>query len=658
VSFDCADGYVGKGGLTSFSSKCEASGVLSYIHEISHPMCSPRGCGVPPTQAGAQIYFRARSPLTNPRASAIQLREDGLLQKQLSEGKRRIEYLRETISSFEQEVSVKPSQNALMEHLRSVYQVALQAANSRDTQLLASFAPSELKRIPLNDVEKVANRLLAVLYQIEHSQNTDLLQLKDRADRLFNPLVSNGRSIPAGYEPWPNGQVATTQSDLVVVCNSGNYVGGTTTGRSMYVLECKNSGVFSTVNEVCSTPLFQIGGVVTDVKDASQKLEGVTVSVDVGGVSRVALSGSDGRFMLRLPAGSYNVSATKAGYISLQSTWSVDTDVQPGGSADLALSQELAEGEWRVVSTWGKHSRDIDLHVNFGLNSAQEVSWRRTRYTDYSSRLTATLDRDQQYSYGPETMTVSGVGKCKNGKGCLLRFRIENWTPYDGPLGSSKVRVEIYAGTSLQKRVDIPETVGTQTSFELFVLDATEGRVALHGADWAEPAYFGTVASKRIDRTNGWMNLNDNAVLAGLTTRASGSWLALYTQASATVANSRLGDYGTCKIVNLREDDGWQNCVGGSYITNLFLITGVRTQVTTDRRGRRSTLRSYQTFVKQAKCCTDSRFPSWGACIEKSSWTECGKDSSGQPLALAGIRTSGGNSLQSIDQFRCCALPN
>ena len=68
-------------------------------------------------------------------------------------------------------------------------------------------------------------------------------------------------------------------------------------------------------------------------------------------------------------------------------------------------------------------------------NSAHEVSWRRTSYTEHQSGLNVTLDKDDQYSYGPETMTVSGVGKCLHGRGCLLRFWIENWTPYVGPFG-------------------------------------------------------------------------------------------------------------------------------------------------------------------------------------------------------------------------------
>jgi len=347
-------------------------------------------------------------------------------------------------------------------------------------------------------------------------------------------------------------------------------------------------------------------------------------------------------FELDLPAGNFNVTATKDGYIPRSKSWQVDADVQPGGQADISMSAELGEGEWRAVLNWGEHSEDIDIHIHFGTN--KHVFWNQKSLSDAASGLSVSLDRDQRLSWGPETVTFKGVGKCTLSSGCLLYVRIENWTPLDGPLGQSKVQVSVFKGNSLKGQFRISNN-NDDILTDLFVLDAREGQAAVHEAGWVEPAKI-MPAELRYIRSEGDLSPTYDKVVTEL--RAEDG---LLRQAwFAEVMNVDMQNQPVCS--GIKHAGRERNCDEGSFITNLVIEAS--------RRRRYSTGRS-ENAITDVTCCRGKNQPrKYGTCMRRDSWKACGQNSLGQNMGLVGFRSSASSwekdKISLIDELVCCSL--
>lgn len=144
--------------------------------------------------------------------------------------------------------------------------------------------------------------------------------------------------------------------------------------------------------------------------------------------------------------GYYTIEVSKNGFIT-----TYESVAAIGGREafkQITLSPLLADGEMRIVITWGVVPSDLDSHLEGpdGLGGRFHVYYGNRRYIE-NGFLHADLDLGDTSSYGPETITSHGV---KNG---VYHYRVADYTnrnnsnsPYLSN-SSAKVKVFIKDGT-------------------------------------------------------------------------------------------------------------------------------------------------------------------------------------------------------------------
>ena len=148
------------------------------------------------------------------------------------------------------------------------------------------------------------------------------------------------------------------------------------------------------------------------VKDAQtgSVLPGATVviteGVAEGGPSAGTYSTNEqGIVMIELDSGDYHLTITSDGFIASSGTMTLQPDVT--NRSTWALSRELGEDEFRVVLTWGAAPADLDSHL-LGYYPGTSDTF-RVYYSAKFAGSYANLDVDDTSSYGPETITISGL---------------------------------------------------------------------------------------------------------------------------------------------------------------------------------------------------------------------------------------------------------
>eukprot|EP00928_Gymnodinium_smaydae_P036844 TRINITY_DN25697_c0_g2_i1.p1 TRINITY_DN25697_c0_g2~~TRINITY_DN25697_c0_g2_i1.p1 ORF type:complete len:4096 (+),score=634.51 TRINITY_DN25697_c0_g2_i1:84-12290(+) len=466
------------------------------------------------------------------------------------------------------------------------------------------------------------------------------------------------RSPVRGMELLPPTAVLTSESPVVrVQCKSGYTVGGASTGATAYQMECQSTGEFTEITRQCEAPMFLVEGEVTDAQSARDKLEGVKVVYSAGG-RELATATTDGRgtYRVRIPAGDLVVSATLEGYIDMKKGLKVAGNIGQGQGGDLALSKVLPEGEWRVVLDWGKHSRDLDSHTLFG---SKHVAWYAKEKTDRSSGISAVLDRDDVNGYGPETTTLKNIGRCKPGKKCFVYFKVHNWTPYDGPLGSSKGKITVYEGNHVAGTFTVPQSVGADRWYTVFTLDATEHNVRLMPGS-VEPypelvAEDTGVADWRSSFDwDQWSVTPEESLLYDIS--SSSEAVNLHHVDFGHYYNVRNAGEFECKDQRWRgllegKGEKWATCSEGYFLAGFY------------RTGHKYDRRTGPKEISKAKCCKPKALPTRtqnsALCTEVPAWEEGCPLIEGRPSAMVGLHKRAGSddTMKAIDLFKCCSFP-
>jgi hypothetical protein len=268
----------------------------------------------------------------------------------------------------------------------------------------------------------------------------------------------------SSYVPMPTGWEGKYGGATVrVLCEDGMTLGGVAGGSTFYTMSCMADKLYSaTASGTCATIKYAVGGVVTDAQSSSIRLSGAKVkvtSLDKVTVLATATAGSSGIYWVDLPVGKWTFTVSYEGYITTNRNITILGYTSTGGVADMSLSQVLGEGEWRAVVEWDLKSRDIDSHIYWN-NNAAHVYWAKRSVNDHATNIQVVLDRDDTNGVGPETTSFSGIGDCTHYSKCLVKFEIDNYTPYDHDLGLSNVHVKLYRGSSLDSEFEIPECAG------------------------------------------------------------------------------------------------------------------------------------------------------------------------------------------------------
>jgi len=216
---------------------------------------------------------------------------------------------------------------------------------------------------------------------------------------------------------------------------------------------------------------------------------------------------SDGKYTVQVGIGKYVIVAAKNGYIANAKDVVVDAS-EPPQNTNFMLSPNLPPDEWRLVLSWRAKPVDLDTWLFFGpgincdknnyneylydWNSApiwtcwapQAVYYHAQNLEDYDSGLSAELEYDVVDGYGPETLRIKGMGKCKGKLNCKLIYGVNNYES-DEPLGISGGEVTISSGLIERGKVTIPESAGDKKWIPLLVIDAETSEYRLwKESDW------------------------------------------------------------------------------------------------------------------------------------------------------------------------------
>jgi len=446
---------------------------------------------------------------------------------------------------------------------------------------------------------------------------------------------------------------------LRVKCHAGFTVGGSAGGLTSFYMSCEADGTFTNTAKQCLKPKYPVSGEATDAQDGDVKLEEVKlVFTQNGTVVATAFTNYIGRYSVSLGEGTYDVSSTKAGYIELISTLTVTGPISVGGAADVALRKMLEPGSWSAIVTWGPHSADIDSHSFFGAGYATHVYWpssKRHFSAAGTGGITVDLDRDDVNGFGPETTTFMNVGKCSAAQrgACLIKFKVKNYTPQDGDLGASSVKIKLYsgllAGGQGETNYAVPTSVGSKLWHTIFTIDSRTEKV--YPGENHEPPYLSTTTKKQnwwatLDYAT-WAKVSPGYVVTGLYKTGAGQ-MAKLEEAHAQKVEGVTTAMVAASTVDMNiggTEAAWAACPANQFLQGLL-----RTGSLEDR-----SVEGMQQ-LKSFQCASITGISAYGACEEmvfaSSGYTDCPAGS-----AVTALHRGPGASAD-FDKMRCCAFPD
>lgn len=199
-----------------------------------------------------------------------------------------------------------------------------------------------------------------------------------------------------------------------------------------------------TVTVAVSMTSVGLSGLVTDAQSGGA-LADVRINL-AGATTRSDTTGADGRYEFpALPDGAYTLTASRSGYISETRNVSI-----AGQSvvANFSLSRELAEGQYRIVLTWGTEPPDLDSHLWVGQQ--YHIYYPVGSRGSETSAPFAYLDRDDTDGEGPETTTIYRLIADN-------RYAVHNFSG-SPDIKTSGARVIVYSGNRVIASYAVPQT--------------------------------------------------------------------------------------------------------------------------------------------------------------------------------------------------------
>ncbi len=195
-------------------------------------------------------------------------------------------------------------------------------------------------------------------------------------------------------------------------------------------------------------------------------LKGVGVIIKNQRTGETAVTGQtdvNGTFISEIGYGSYDVLFTKKGYLEAKHQFQMDITELPV-AMHFALTPKV--DEFRIVLTWGAFPPDLDAHLSGPRPEGGSFHiWWRNKILIAGKNF---LDRDDQNSYGPETITIY-----KPTPG-IYTYAVHNYSGRhhrnSRDLSYSNAHVDVYADGRLVASFDVPP--GTRGNvWQVFQID-------------------------------------------------------------------------------------------------------------------------------------------------------------------------------------------
>lgn len=172
-----------------------------------------------------------------------------------------------------------------------------------------------------------------------------------------------------------------------------------------------------------------------------------------GGVVAQATADETGIVDMTLLPGMYTAEVVKPGYDSTYYNFAAKDQMD---TVQIGSSPKLAEGEVRVVLTWGAYPNDLDSHLFTPYDSVFGDTTYHIWYGNKQDVVGNNLDVDDTDSFGPETMTVPML---KDG---LYKYYVADFTECSRGdttsfiMSNSGATVNVYTSDGLTSTFHVP----------------------------------------------------------------------------------------------------------------------------------------------------------------------------------------------------------
>jgi len=236
------------------------------------------------------------------------------------------------------------------------------------------------------------------------------------------------------------------------------------------------------IEDVCpsvarlSFGVFLLGDLEVEVVDAVNAAPIAGASVEIGGLS--ATTDENGRATVAdIASGTYTLAVSHPDYLTDEQE--VNIIGNETVSFTVALTAGLAEGQTRIVLTWGETPRDLDSHLSGpdGEGGSFHVYFGNRA----PAGAEANLDVDDVTSFGPETVTIEELHPG------TYQYHVLDWSngsgsdpsvdrnPQSTAMGQSGARVVVYSGNTTVASFQVPAGYGV--NWHVFNIDGATGDI-------------------------------------------------------------------------------------------------------------------------------------------------------------------------------------
>jgi len=303
------------------------------------------------------------------------------------------------------------------------------------------------------------------------SDNTALEGVTVSAEDAGQTVIASTTTNASGIFTLDSDDI--TAGDLTISFTLSGYV----TARGLFTI---TSGT-NTVDQILLAPDSSESGTITgtliDATTTNTPVVGATITLytginhteDANVTTHTTTTAADGAFTLTdVEAGSYTLLAVQNGfsdaYINVVSIGGQTT------TYEHSISPTAAEGEIRIVLTWGENPRDLDSHLYTpeidGTSHHLYYANRGSYSVDASPNIS--LDRDDVTSYGPETVTIAVSFEGE------YEYKIYHYSG-TGTLATSGATVKVYDSTGLLFTLNVPSSLSDPLWWDVFRYDGGAG---------------------------------------------------------------------------------------------------------------------------------------------------------------------------------------
>jgi len=453
----CAEGYsAGSSGgksMSAFPVECSADGTHTSRGTTPLPECRPKVCGQPPDVGAEHVEMR--------------------------------EYF-----YGEQVVSICEGGDVTIIHVCAAngqFQVESSSEyytchNVCDPSNIgpagSSLTAPPIDQLPVHHPGSVEFTCPEGSTPLESGEPGHPVELACRANGQFEPLptgVSHCREVvcerpqvPTNWE-WINPQGDFhTGLPCFLRCMDG-YQSSQAGSDGTYQITCNADGSTDGMPTPCVAATFSITGHARNAVNPTITIPGAVVTIS--GLNEPIIADARGYYSFAVPAGQYHYTATAGGFITVE-----NGAVHVTGPAvfDIIMSPVLAATDWRVVLEWSDTPRDLDSHLVFHGNTYRcpEIYYGNSR-TECNG-VEVSLDWDEMWGHGPETVTIASLGQCQPGMDwsgywyCKYVYKVKNWTAYEWRMTEgwveSEAKVRLFNGDRLVREFKVNDGHGYQAS--------------------------------------------------------------------------------------------------------------------------------------------------------------------------------------------------